>query len=134
MSNMIESRRIGATVAFVNKNAMAGNEVVLQSTGAQYLVDKLQEARRKVWDETMERLGIASGNKDKQQRVQTSEIDVNAIYSRDMLNVLVDTFNYDAEYAEVPIRLEPNTEAYKYTGLYIGSDNKDDKEVNNDNI
>lgn len=134
MTNMIESRRIGATVAFVNKNAMAGNEVVLQSTGAQYLVDKLQEARRKVWDETMERLGIASGNKDKQQRVQTSEIDVNAIYSRDMLNVLVDTFNYDAEYAEVPIRLEPNTEAYKYTGLYIGSNDNDVKEVDNDNI
>lgn len=131
MTNLNNARRIGATIAFVNKNSMTGNSVTVQSTGAQYLVGELQEARRKCWDETMERLGIASGNKDKQQRVQTAEVDVNASYSKDMLNILIDTFNYDAEYGGIPIRLEGNTSAFEYTGLYLNKGDNDKGDNNN---
>lgn len=109
MANEIDSRRIGATVVFQNKSANLGNEVKVQSTGAQYLVDKLLEARKEILNETLQALGLSVANTDKRERVQTSEIMASQLYTKDCIQTLIDTFNYDAEQGGIPIRLEGNT-------------------------
>lgn len=109
MANEIDSRRIGATVVFQNKSAMIGNEIKVQSTGAQYLVDKLLEARKEILNETLQAIGISVANTDKRERVQSSEIEASLGYGKDCIQTLIDTFNYDAEQGGLPIRLEGNT-------------------------
>ena len=109
MANEIDSRRVGATVVFQNKSAMTGNEVKVQSTGAQYLVDKLLEARKEIMNETLQAIGLSVANTDKRERVQTSEIIASQLYTKDCIQTLIDTFNYDAEQGGSPIRLEGNT-------------------------
>lgn len=109
MANEMDSRRIGATVVFQNKSSMLGNNVKVQSTGAEYLVDKLLEARKEILNETMQALGISVANTDKRERVQSSEIEASLGYGKDCIQTLIDTFNYDAEQGGLEIRLEGNT-------------------------
>ena len=84
-------------------------ELKVQSTGAQYLVDKLLEARKEIINETLQALGISVANTDKRERVQTSEVEASQGYGKDCIQALIDTFNYDAEQGGLPIRLEGNT-------------------------
>lgn len=109
MANEIEARRIGATVCFQNKTANVGNEVKVQSTGAQYLVTDLLSARKEILNETFSTIGISVANVDKRERVQGMEVLASQGYALDSLSTLIDTFNYDAEYGGIDIRLEGNT-------------------------
>lgn len=125
MANEMESRRIGATVIFQNKSANIGNEVKVQSTGAQYLVDKLLEARKEILNETMQAIGLSVANTDKRERVQTSEILASQLYTKDCIQTLIDTFNYDAEVGGLSIRLKGNTAVLDVIELEQENDNKE---------
>lgn len=125
MANEMESRRIGATVIFQNKSANIGNEVKVQSTGAQYLVDKLLEARKEILNETMQAIGLSVANTDKRERVQTSEILASQLYTKDCIQTLIDTFNYDAEVGGLSIRLKGNTAVLDAIELEQENENKE---------
>ena len=107
--NQEESRRLGATVFFANKNAFGDTGIKASSTGAQYLVDKLQEAKQKELNEVYAALGTAVANTDKRERVQSVEVNTSLSYAKDSLFLNCDTFNYDAEYGGLKIRMKPNT-------------------------
>lgn len=107
--NKAESRRIGATLFFENKNALAGTQFTVSSTGAQYLIDKLQEARQKELNELYATIGTATSNTDKRERVQGLEVNASMSYAHDSLYLSIDTFNYDAKYGGLNIRMKPNT-------------------------
>ena len=47
-SNLESAREIGASVVFVNRSANIQGNIKVSSTGAEYLIDKLQEARREI--------------------------------------------------------------------------------------
>lgn len=113
LMNEVESRRIGSTIIFVNKKATAGTGIKCESTGAQYLVDKLLEARRQILDETLSSIGISVANTDKRERVQGMEVRASQGLAKDMISTLVDTFNYDAKQGGLPIRLKANTSLMK---------------------
>lgn len=108
-SNLESSRQVGASVVFVNKSANISGNVKVASTGAEYLVDKLQEARREILNETFQTLGIGTMNTYKKERVQSAEVEASNFYTIDSINTLIDTFNYDADYGELDIHLKPNT-------------------------
>lgn len=107
--NKAESRRIGATLFFENKNALAGTQFTVSNTGAQYLIDKLQEARQKELNELYATIGTATSNTDKRERVQGLEVNASMSYAHDSLYLSIDTFNYDAKYGGLDIRMKPNT-------------------------
>ena len=111
--NEVENRRLGSTIIFTNKKAMAGAGIKCESTGAQYLVDKLLEARRQILDETLSSIGISVANTDKRERVQGMEVRASQGLAKDMISTLVETFNYDAEQGGIPIRLKANTSLMK---------------------
>lgn len=113
LMNEVESRRVGSTIIFVNKKATVGSGIKCESTGAQYLVDKLLEARRQILDETLSAIGISVANTDKRERVQGMEVRASQGLAKDMISTLVDTFNYDAEQGGLPIRLKANTSLMK---------------------
>ena len=108
-SNLESARQIGASVVFVNKSANIKGNINVASTGAEYLVDKLQEARREILNETFQTLGIGTMNTYKKERVQSAEVEASNFYTIDSINTLIDTFNYDADYGELDIHLKPNT-------------------------
>lgn len=107
--NLYNTRRIGATIAFVNKNFLANAGIRVMNTGATYLIDKFLEARQKTINETLEHLGIGSANTDKRERVQKMEVSASLYGALDEINTMIDTFNYDAEKGNIPIRFELNT-------------------------
>jgi len=108
-SNLDNARQLGASVVFVNRSVNMQGSIKSASTGAEYLVDKLQEARREILNETFQTLGIGTMNTYKKERVQSAEVEASNFYTIDAINTLIDTFNYDAEYGGVDIKLVPNT-------------------------
>lgn len=111
LQNLDDSRRIGASVAFAS--SLATKSLNVFSTNAQFFIDKLNEARREIWNDTLAYLGVSTANVDKRERVQSAEIVATEGYSYDCLNILIDTFNYDAEVGGLPIRVRANTIMYK---------------------
>ena len=130
MVNEMESRRLGATVFFKNKKAFAGTNLKVSSTGAQYLIDKLQEARQKELNELFASIGTASANTDKRERVQGLEVNASMSYAYDSLYLNVDTFNYDAEVGGIPIRMKPNTSLIDLWEKENETVNREDKNDN----
>lgn len=111
LQNLDDSRRIGASVAFAS--SLATKSLNVFSTNAQFFIDKLNEARREIWNDTLAYLGVSTANVDKRERVQSAEIVATEGYSYDCLNILIDTFNYDAEIGGLPIRVRANTIMYE---------------------
>lgn len=111
LQNLDDSRRIGASVAFAS--SLATKSLNVFSTNAQFFIDKLNEARREIWNDTLAYLGVSTANVDKRERVQSAEIVATEGYSYDCLNILIDTFNYDAEIGGLPIRARANTIMYE---------------------
>lgn len=126
--NMAESRRLGATAFFKNTNAMGDTGVKVSSTGATYLVDKLLEAKQKEINEVYATLGTAVANTDKRERVQALEVNTSLSYAKDCLMLNCDTFNYDAEYGKLAIRMRPNTSL-----IELWSENNAEKDIQKDN-
>ena len=111
LQNLDDSRRIGASVAFAS--SLATKSLNVFSTNAQFFIDKLNEARREIWNDTLAYLGVSTANVDKRERVQSAEIVAIEGYSYDCLNILIDTFNFDAEIGGLPIRVRANTIMYE---------------------
>lgn len=108
--NAYESRRVGATVAYVNRNNnMLADSFQVSSTGAVYLVDKLLADRKNVLYETLETLGLVGQQQEKKERVQGFEQMSGMSYCISNLFTMVDTFNYDAAAAGIDIKLKANT-------------------------
>lgn len=109
--NLAESRRVGSSVAYVSKNSgISSDDFEVCGTNVQYICDKLQELRTQIMRETLSNLGFSVSNEDKKERVQTSELTTLNTHGLDAINILVDTFNYDAKYYGLDIRLKANTE------------------------
>ena len=130
--NQAESRRLGATVFFANSNAFGDTNVKVSNTGAQYLVDKLQEAKQKEINEVYAALGTAVANTDKRERVQAVEVNTSLSYAKDSLFLNCDTFNYDAEYGGLKVRMKPNTSLMELWGNQNESNKEDNKEDSRD--
>lgn len=109
LSNLQNARRIGATIAYVNKASLTGAELKVQQTGAQYLIDKLRQDRKECMNETLSTIGINVANVDKKERVQDAEIRASQGFALDCISTLVETFNHDAEIGGLKIRLRANT-------------------------
>ena len=107
--NLQNAKRIGATIAYVNKSSMTGADLKVQTTGAEYLVDKLRQDRKECMNETLSTIGINVANVDKRERVQDAEIRASQGFALDCINTLVQTFNHDAEIGGLDIRLKANT-------------------------
>lgn len=117
--NMQNAKRIGATIAYVNKSSLTGAEIKVQQTGAEYLVDKLRQDRKECMNETLSTIGINVANVDKRERVQDAEIRASQGFALDCINTLVQTFNHDAEKGGLKIRLRANTSLYIQNELDI---------------
>ena len=81
----------------------------MYSTGAQYLCTDLMQDRQKIINETLAHIGISSANTDKAERVQGIEVTASQGNALASIDVLIDTFNHDAEIAGLDIRLVGNT-------------------------
>lgn len=131
--NIAYAKRIGATLCFVNKGS--GSSKLLDSfkavnTGAEYLIDKLQENRRHILNEALSLVGVATANTEKRERVQSIEVLASQNYANDMINCAIDTFNYDAEVGANPLRLKGNTTLVKMTEIEMKNLEKGDDNGN----
>ena len=109
LANKYEAKQIGATVVFENSSANVNGNTNVYSTGAQYLCTDLMQDRQKIINETLAHIGISSANTDKAERVQGIEVTASQGNALASIDVLIDTFNHDAEIAGLDIRLVGNT-------------------------
>ena len=119
LENLGNARKIGATLVYVNKKSLTGVELKTQSTGAQYLIDKLRQDRKECMNESLSTIGINVANVDKKERVQDAEIRASQGFALDCISTLVETFNHDAEIGGLKIRLRANTALVKENELEI---------------
>lgn len=126
-SNLESAREIGASVVFVNKSANIQGNIKVSQTGAEYLIDKLQEARREILNETFQTLGIGTMNTYKKERVQSAEVEASNFYTIDSINTLIDTFNYDADFGGIDIHLVPNTIVTSVIDMDMEEDPKEEE-------
>ena len=126
-SNLESAREIGASVVFVNKSANIQGNIKVSQTGAEYLIDKLQEARREILNETFQTLGIGTMNTYKKERVQSAEVEASNFYTIDSINTLIDTFNYDADFGDIDIHLIPNTIVTSVIDMDMEEDPKEEE-------
>lgn len=126
-SNLESAREIGASVVFVNKSANIQGNIKVSQTGAEYLIDKLQEARREILNETFQTLGIGTMNTYKKERVQSAEVEASNFYTIDSINTLIDTFNYDADFGDIDIHLVPNTIVTSVIDMDMEEDPKEEE-------
>lgn len=130
--NKAESRRVGASIFIENSNAYGDSGISSYSTGAEFLIDKLQEARQKEINELYASIGTATANTDKRERVQGFEVNTSLAYAHDSLYLNIDTFNYDAKQGGLKIRMIPNTsliELWDKENKKDGNENEEDKSV-----
>ena len=132
LANEYQARRIGATVVFKNKKALAGSEIKVAKTDAEYLVDKLLENRKKILNETLSSIGINMPNVDKRERVQQEEIRASQGFALDSLNAMISTFNYDAKLGGLKLRMKGKTSLYLQNELDVKIQEKEleEKEEN----
>ena len=133
IANEAECRRVGATLIFKNKKATAGSTFETQNTGAQYISNDLLETRKEIMNETFSLIGIAVANTDKRERVQGLEVQASQGFAKDCLRTLVETFNYDAEYGGLEIRLKANTSLILENEIENELKKSEIKENNNEN-
>lgn len=135
--NQAESRRIGATMFFANKNTFKDTNIKVANTGAQYLVDKLQIAKQREINEALSSLGMAVANTDRKERENDLEVNSLLSYSKDCLYLNIDTFNYDAKQGGLDIRMVANTSTDELWEVKneknIPKNNNDNKEDNSQN-
>ena len=133
LDNFANSRRIGASICFVSRGTGANlkDAISVTNTGATYLVDKMQEDRRHILNEGLSLIGIATANTEKRERVQSIEVLASQNYAMDMVQMMIDTFNYDAEFGGNPLRLEGNTTLVKTREIELENMKKGD---NNGNV
>lgn len=128
IANENQAKRVGASIVYRNKKGMEGIELKATNTGASYLVDKLLEGRKEVFNETLSGLGINVANVDKKERVQGEEIRASQGFAIDCLNTLIETFNHDAEIGGLSIRFKGNTSLYEQYELDV---KQQEKEIEN---
>lgn len=129
IANEAECKRIGSTVFFRSRGTNIQNDCKVSNTGAEYIVDKLIEARKEVFNETLSALGINTANTEKRERVQTAEIRASNGYSIDRLNTLIQTFNEDSEKGGLSIRLKANTNLLIYNEIELENSKKGEESI-----
>ena len=132
LENLNNARQIGCTLVYVNKKSLTGTELKVQSTGAQYLIDKLRQDRKECMNETLSTIGINVANVDKKERVQDAEIRASQGFAMDCISTLVETFNHDAEIGGLKIRLKANTTLFKEYKIDLEKKEKEVEVLNNE--
>ena len=126
--NLVESRKVGASLFYKNSKSLEGLKISATSTGAEYLGDKLMELRKQLINETYAVLGISASNTEKRERVQSIEVLANYGLARDFIGILIDTFNHDSEVGGLKLRLEGNTTLFKDLEIEMKSKEQEIKE------
>ena len=79
LNNKVMLYRVGVPFIFVDKKATEVNEpdMTCLQTGTPFLVDQLQDALGKKWNEAMTAIGVDNANTDKRERLNVPEVDAN---------------------------------------------------------
>ena len=77
MQNMYAQYEGNTPVVFADKNIVQPDSVKVLSTAAPYLVDKLDEHKKNLWDEALTLMGINNANTNKKERLIVDEVNAN---------------------------------------------------------
>lgn len=125
LQNAWKAIKVGALCAFSTKG-MFEDSVKVHETGAEYLCDKFSELKKEVMDETLTRIGVMTANTNKRERVQSAEVNATVGVTIDNVYIMIDTFNYDAKVAGLPLRMKLNSVTEEYYELSKENDNKEE--------
>ena len=115
MKSVFKKRSLGIPAIFSRKEGMDGSVKNIGSN-VPFIADKLNQIYTEDKNHVLSRLGILTSNSDKKERVQVGEITAQVGEVVDSIYTFIDTFNYDAERAGIPQRMELNAVVEEYYG------------------
>ncbi|MCD8201608.1 MAG: hypothetical protein LUD47_06040 [Clostridia bacterium] len=107
LQNAYAARKLGSEVIFQTNSFTNENKLTVHPTEAEYLCDKLQQLKTDYVSDVLCRLGVMTSS-EKEERVQTAEVNANVGIAYENINVMADTFNYDAKRQGSPLRMRVN--------------------------
>ena len=122
-----KKRRDGASVAVIQKSLTDGSVAKFETlkTGAGFMVDRLQDARRREWEDLLHIVGIATPL-EKGERMYTEEVRAQQAEASAYIGLMIDTFNRQAEEQGAPFRMKRKArEEEKKEGETNGNENQD---------
>lgn len=133
VSDANEKRIQGHSVIHLPRSASRLNELTVFKTGATYLIDKLQDARRAEYVELMHIVGVRTPI-EKSERLITSEVETQNSEADAYISVLIRTFNQDAERETVNLKavFEPLRNAEYDTSTNTSQSNNGAEKQNNE--
>lgn len=96
----------GMPAVYVNNKLL--NELVQTQLHTEFLVDKYNQAKQEIYNETLAHYGVLNANNNKRERVQVGELEATSDYAYDSIYVIIDSVNRDCERQGVSMRLEFN--------------------------
>lgn len=129
MKSVFKKRSLGIPAIFSRKEGMDGSVKNIGSN-VPFIADKLNQIYTEDKNHVLSRLGILTSNSDKKERVQVGEITAQVGEVVDSIYTFIDTFNYDAERAGIPQRMELNAVVEEY----YGQENENKEVIENEYI
>ena len=102
-----KKRRRGYAVATLSRRNKNGGLSALEtlSTGAEYKLDRLQDDRRKLYEELLHLVGVDTAF-EKGERMITDEAQMQGAETSAYIRIMIDTFNRQAQEQGAPFRME----------------------------
>lgn len=127
MKSVFKKRSLGIPAIFSRKEGLEG-AVHNIGSNVPFIADKLNQIYTQDKNHVLSRLGILTSNSDKKERVQVGEITAQVGEVVDSIYTFIDTFNYDAERAGIPQRMELNAVVEEY----YAQENENKEVIEND--
>lgn len=107
LADVDRKRRRGYSVATLSRRNKNGGLSALEtlSTGAEYKLDRLQDDRRKLYEEILHLVGVDTAFA-KGERMIVDEAEMQGAETSAYIRIMIDTFNRQAEEQGAPFRME----------------------------
>lgn len=119
----IQQKQEGQAVILVSEELGDGLKAV--NISVDFLIDKFAEVRNNERDTLLTKIGILTANTDKKERIQSAEVNANLGQASDYIYLLIDTFNKQCEYYDIPFKMLFNGSMEE---IYI--ENEDEVNIN----
>lgn len=120
----IQQKQEGQAVILVSEELGDGLKAV--NISVDFLIDKFAEVRNNERDTLLTKIGILTANTDKKERIQSAEVNANLGQASDYIYLLIDTFNKQCEFYDIPFKMAFNGSMEE---IYINNEEVDINEI-----
>lgn len=104
----IFENEIGSPYIMVNKDLIDEENFVQIKLSVDFMVDKFNQIKQEIYNETLQHFGILNANSNKRERVQVGEVEASGDFAYDCIYTIIESANRDLEENGVEMRFKFN--------------------------